>query len=268
MDRSTRGRSTGRPLTVALVALVVTGCGRVSFDSIGGPGPSDADPSGDGDAPTDGAQSLCTGLNLVAHWRMDETTGATIVDDAGNNDGVWTDSNDGTVATEAMTGQRAGALLFDTGSSVYVPGFVVPSQGTFTAWLTSNFDDSAAPGGSHPMVFDAAAPRSTLSYAADIGAYGLRTNDVSWQTTLTSPADLTGWFHLAATWSASGSQLYLNGVAVGAPGVTDARSTSPAGLYLGTRELGQRWWGGLIDDVRIYDYPLNATKVAAVYACP
>ena len=99
-------------------------------------------------------------------------------------------------------------------------------------------------------------------------AASLRTADVSWQASFTPQADFTGWFHLTATWSALGAKLYLDGVATGTPAVGDARSTSPAWLYLGTREQRDRDWGGLIDDVRFYDYAMTPSEVAALVACP
>jgi hypothetical protein len=234
-----------------LAVLVSIGCGRLGFDAPGTP--SDAD-----------STAVCT-MTPLAHWALDETTGSAIVDQAGPNDGVWSDGNDGDVAGEARSGQRGGALAFDTDRSIYIAGFTVPAEGTFVAWLTSTFDDTVDIA-AHPMVIDAPTPRTTISFAD--GGYGLRTNDVSWQATYVAPADLASWFHLAATWSSTGAQLYVDGVPVGVPGTTDARSTSPAGLYIGTREGLDRWWFGLIDDVRIYDRAMTAAEVAALYACP
>ncbi len=239
---------------VGVFALI--GCGRLGFDPSGAP----ADASADADPIAVCAQAP------VGHWRMDETAGAVIADSAGTNDGVWSDPDDDDVANEAAAGQRGGALAFDTDRSIYVAGFTVPAEGTFAAWLTSTFDDTVELS-QHPMVIDTPVERTTLSFA-DGAVYGLRTNGISWQATYIAPSDLTGWFHLAATWSTTGAQLYLDGVPVGVPGTADARSTSPMGMYIGTREELDRWWFGLIDDVRIYDRALTAPEVAALYACP
>ena len=118
------------------------------------------------------------------------------------------------------------------------------------------------------MVIDAPTPRTTISYDSNMAVYGLRTNDVSWQASYPPPSDFTGWFHLTAVWSALGAKIYIDGIAVGSSSVTDARSTSPAGLYLGTREQRDRWWFGLIDDARFYDYAMTPAEVAELYGCP
>ena len=235
-----------------LAVLSLIGCGRLGFDATGTPGDADS-------------VALCE-LAPVAHWPLDETTGAVIADRAGNNDGVWSDSNNDAVTDDAMPGRRGGALSFDTGSFVYVAGFTIPAQGTFAAWLTSTFDDTVELS-QHPMVIDAPVPRTTISFA-DNAAYDLRTSDISWRATYVAPADFASWFHLAATWSATGAQFYIDGVPVGVPSATDARSTSPPGLYIGTREGEDRWWFGLIDDVRIYDRAMTAAEIATLYACP
>jgi len=260
MDRDSRDQFALR-LGVLVVVGALGGCGRIGF-GLGEPAPNDSTPRDDTVA------SVCAGAGLVAHWKMDETNGATIVDATGTNDGVWTDSNDNTVAAEAAPGQSAGALRFTTGASIYVPGFVIPTEGTFSAWLTSTFDDSAAFGGAHPMVIDAPTPRTTVSYDSDLGVYGLRTNDVSWRVSYAPPSDFTGWFHLTAVWSASGAQVYIDGALASSSGVSDARATSPAGLFIANREQLDRAWFGLIDDVRFYDYAMTAGDVTELYGCP
>jgi hypothetical protein len=236
--------------------LALIGCGRLGFDAA----------ATAADAATDADLAAVCATAPLGHWKLDEVSGATIADSAGDSDGLWTDLNDGDVATEALPGRRGGALSFDTGRSILVPGFTVPAEGTFAAWLTSTFDDTIEMA-AHPMVIDTPVERTTISFA-DNAAYGLRTNGVSWQATYIAPADLAGWFHLAATWSASGAQLYVDGVPVGVPGTADARSTSPTSLYIGTRQGLDRWWFGLMDDLRIYDRALTAAEVAALYACP
>lgn len=179
--------------------------------------------------------------------------------------GTWTDAGNGDVADDTMAGRSGQALSFGTGSSISIPTFVLPDEGTFTAWLTSTFDDTSSPA-EHPMVMDTPSPRATISFAGDISSYGLRTNGISWQPAYAPPADLSGWFHLAATWSASGANLYIDGVPR-ASSTTDARSLTPTGLFIGTRMGLDRWWFGAIDDIRIYNAPLTNGEIADVFAC-
>jgi hypothetical protein len=244
-----------------LAVLVLIGCGRLGFDPTGTAG----DASLSADAAVDADLVAVCALTPFGHWRMDETAGSVIADSAGGNDGAWTDSNNGDVFDEAMPGRRGGALEFDNNRYVFVVGFVIPAEGTFAAWLTSTFDDTIDLV-EHPLLLDAPTPRTTISFAD--GDYDLRTRGIDSQATYNPSTDLTTWFHLAATWSATGAQLYLDGVPVGMPGTAEARSNSLADLYIGTREGFDRSWFGLIDDVRIYDRAMTSAEVAALYACP
>jgi hypothetical protein len=237
----------------SLAAVVAIGCGRVGFDA----------PRLVGD---DSDIAMCGARGLVAHYPLDDTSGSTIVDASGSHDGRWSDSDDD-VADASTPGRRGGALSFDTGISMAVPGFVIPMEGTFAVWLTSTFDDTSTPS-QHPMVLDAPTRRTTISFAGNIASYGLRTNEVSWQATYMPANDITGWFHLTATWSSNGAQLYIDGVPRGIAGTADARSTSDPDMYIGTREELDRWWFGLMDDIRVYDYPMTAADVAELYGCP
>jgi len=245
--------------------VVFVGCGRMAFDPLAG----DAGAASDDaiDSATIDAVSFCT-TNLVAHWPLDELTGATIDNVVGALDGAWTDPVNGSVVGDTVSGMRGGALQFGTGTYINVPGFVIPSEGTFSAWLLSTFDDSMPPaGGSHLMVIDAPTPRTTISFA-DTGIYTLRTNDVSWQSQQDPGANLTTWFHLAATWGINGAAIYVNGVANGLSSTGDTRSVSPPPLFIGTREGLDRWWQGAMDDLRFYDRAMSPAEITALMACP
>jgi len=250
-----------------LYGCSLIGCGRIGFAV-----PNDADnmvDAGDRDGSSDtAAVSVCTSPHLVSHWPLDDVSGTTIVDVVGSHDGMWFDGGNNNLADERMTGHSSAALLFAAGNGMVVNGFVVPSEGTFSAWVTSTFNDSVAFSGNHPILLDAPTPRTTISYDSDMGVYGLRTNDVSWVASFTPASDYVSWFHLVATWGATGAQLYLDGVAIGTPAAGDVRSVSPSNVFIGTREMLDRDWGGLIDDVRFYDVPLSPSEVAELTACP
>lgn len=250
--------------SIRAACVLLAGCGRVAFDRSADAGGNDA--LADDTSSTVDAPMFCT-TNLVAHWPLDDTLGNTIDNVIGAFDGTWSDSSNNSVVGDTTVGMRGGALQFGVGTYITVPGFVIPSEGTFSAWLRSSFDDSLPPaGGSHLMVIDAPTPRTTISFA-DTGIYTLRTNDVSWQAQQTPPGDLTTWFHLAATWSATGAFIYIDGTTSIAP-LGDARSVSPAPLFIGTRETLDRWWNGAIDDVRIYDRAMSPAEITMLMACP
>ena len=76
------------------------------------------------------------------------------------------------------------------------------------------------------------------------------------------PCDLE-WHHLAATYDGMQANWYADAVHMGfaAPAVT---INTPGDIHVGRRDDNTNYFPGTIDDVRIYDYVLNATQLATV----
>jgi concanavalin A-like lectin/glucanase superfamily protein/thrombospondin type 3 repeat protein len=77
------------------------------------------------------------------------------------------------------------------------------------------------------------------------------------------PTALTAgtWAHLAVTFDGSTVRFYRNGVAVGTPHVTAVLPGVTTGtLQLGTDQFGE-WFGGTLDDVRVYARALSPEEV-------
>ncbi|MCA9137072.1 MAG: hypothetical protein KDB00_09945, partial [Planctomycetales bacterium] len=77
-----------------------------------------------------------------------------------------------------------------------------------------------------------------------------------------SPAEsVNGWQHLVAVGTGNETQFYLNGTLVG---VSD---TKAAGLFerIGNISSGTQQFAALIDEVYIYDRPLNASEIRDLY---
>ncbi len=51
--------------------------------------------------------------NLVGHWKLDETSGSTIVDSAGSANGTWSDGSGNDVAEETGKAVISRGLTFD-----------------------------------------------------------------------------------------------------------------------------------------------------------
>lgn len=202
--------------------------------------------------------------DLIHYWTMDEQSGGTITDSIGTNNGTWTDGVNNDVAEETLAGQIDTALDFGTNRYAYMAGLTLPDEGTFTAWIKTDFDDSATPGGNHWMLADTPTPRFSLKYNTSTGDYELTTNGTV-QTSFTPGVDYTDWFHLGVTWSTSGSQFYKDGAAVGTAGTGDDSTDSPTNFYMATRTALDRWFNGKIDDVRIYDRALTAQEIDDIY---
>jgi len=75
------------------------------------------------------------------------------------------------------------------------------------------------------------------------------------------------WHHLAAVYDGQSVKLYVDGqLDVSAAAGPVNATVDP--VYIGSRYDNPtgRWWNGLIDEVRIYTYPLSAAQVGAVFA--
>jgi hypothetical protein len=215
--------------------------------------------------------------SLANRWTLDETSGGTITDSVGGNNGTWTDGGNNSVAEETIAGQIGTALAFNTSRQIVSAGLTLPDEGTFSAWVTTNFPDEpgtcgywASCSGScsvfclHEMILDTPSPRFSFKYNQQNKRYEFTTNG-STQTSYTPPADLPGWFHLALTWSTSGSQIYINASAAGSAGTGDDSSNSPTGFYLADRTNLDRGFDGDIDDVRIYSAVLTQGQIQQIY---
>jgi hypothetical protein len=200
---------------------------------------------------------------LIGYWPFDEGTSTISYDLSGNNN---TMSNVNMESTDWFPGKRGKSLDFD-GVNEYglVNNLTVPTEGTFSAWVTSDFDESTCCS-SFPMLFVSSDPRTSVWYNGTSDAYSLSTNgSLTNRATYSVSGDLVGWFHLAVTWSASGSQFYKDGVPVGTAGTGDNSGASGSTFYLGTRPALDRWWDGKMDDVHLYNRVLSANEIMSLY---
>ena len=77
-----------------------------------------------------------------------------------------------------------------------------------------------------------------------------------------------GWVHTVVTRSAGWFQIYLNGAASGAPSfVATLVNAGPHTFVIGAEPgfLPASFFGGMMDDVRIYGRALTPGEVLAVY---
>ncbi|MEJ2703551.1 MAG: LamG domain-containing protein [Sedimentisphaerales bacterium] len=200
---------------------------------------------------------------LIHHWKLDENTdaGATVaVDSVGGLNG------DIEGATSAP-GRLGGALSFDGADDVVtVDGFIPPEQGTVAFWINPAMAKSKerilGAGGDYEVwlrsngelkneLFDGG------STTVGTGAGALNANE---------------WNHVATTYDAAttGVEIYLDGE-LRASGLANAPSTpTDTTLLFGHRggAAAGEHYGGLLDDVRIYDNILSATEVGTLASPP
>ncbi len=195
---------------------------------------------------------------LVAHWKMDETTGMTAHDSTGNG-------YDGTLIGGAtwVAGIFDGAIDLD-GINGYVdlgnpsdwPSGTAPR--TLCGWgktdmVTSAYRWIAAYGtaGTGQAMFIGLLGGTLLG-----GGYG---DDMS----LSSFWEVGVWHHICLTYDGLNARLYADGVQVAYSPKTWNLVLSRAHIGLQVNDASEIW-NGTIDDVRLYDTALSAAEVKAL----
>jgi len=201
--------------------------------------------------------------SMVAHWKLDETSG-TIASDSGGNGYDGKLEGDFSFDTASLPGKFGYALDFsspndfvDTGKMASELGIVNNAAKSVTAWvLTRSFND----GGIYEV--------GQHSDGQDF-SLRTRTSDDRWRVQYWGSSydiDFTytsknQWVHFAHVYDGARTRIYADGQLV----VNQARALNTGDTK--TFKIG-RWddhsFDGIIDDVRIYNYPLDSDAVLAL----
>ena len=202
--------------------------------------------------------------DLVGLWHLDEGTGTTAYDSSGN-------TNDGTLMgdTSWTSGKFGDALSFDgDGDYVKLPSSkTILNTDTFTieAWFKTSVNHPAYGGKEGRLVNlhwkDTASTAVSLYVEQD--KIGLLYHEGSMYHVFVKHEvnyfDNT-WHHIAVTYDATTYKLYYDGVEVESQaGDFGGFGTYPA--YLGTYNGSQRFFNGLIDEVRIWNTALTSDQL-------
>ena len=208
--------------------------------------------------------------NLVAHWKMDESTGATSIDDATIN------SNDGALTGSPVfaAGKAGNAIFLNNNQYASVAdnnSLDITSAITMAAWI--NCTQTAA---TTQRIIAKAIMGSTNGYELSLSSaqkvfarFNQVSNGDSYR--LNSLANYSingsGWMHIAATYDGSYIRIYINGV-------QDNISLNPQNFSIATNtiplEIGRQnsatpyYFRGYMDDVRIYSRVLSAQEILAL----
>ncbi|MHC4595609.1 MAG: LamG domain-containing protein [Planctomycetota bacterium] len=213
--------------------------------------------------------------SLVGWWKYDEGSGTIAKDSSGNG-------NDGTIYNGAQTtaGQIGKALLFDeVNDHVVVPDFAYGPEFTLAFW----FKSSGNAGTVFQYIFSHApfdTSNSLNIYIGEIdqtGGYAgmIRTvlrdsDDVRVTGALDLEAGLAygNWHHYGLTVSAvEGATVYINGILrLSEPSRGGDTYDPTSDLYFGGRVdlSAERFFGGALDDVRIYSRALTQEQIQQV----
>ncbi len=205
---------------------------------------------------------------LVAHWKMNDAAATPYVVDATGNGHTGTASAD--TDTLTVAGKIGTALEFVTASSRYVivPGhddLDLTAGGTICLWVKWD-GTSAASGGAVMRVLG-----KYQSYYLRLtsAAGGLSFYPVSSASPVTTAAGalVSGtWRHISVSFDSFGRKIYVNGVdATVLAGDATLPPANTTYLILGGNAITAGFFGGVLDDVRIYKRPLSAQEIRAIY---
>ncbi|MCL5281276.1 MAG: GDSL-type esterase/lipase family protein [Planctomycetes bacterium] len=190
---------------------------------------------------------------MIAHWKFDEAEGEVAHDTLGR----LTGAAHGSPAWQPGEGRIGGALSFD-GVDDYVgtPVILNPGAGPFSVfvWVKGDRPGQAILSQSNKT----GTGEVWLGTDAATGAVMTRLTDGSRITQpLLSAAVITdgAWHSLRLVWDGSGRHLYVDGQEVAADKrKLNALKSSDADFYIGAgKDLeAASFWGGLIDDLRVY----------------
>ena len=205
---------------------------------------------------------------LVAHYRLNETSG-TVADDAAG-------SYNGTLRNGAAwaPGRYAGGVSFDgVNDYISLPAINASGSGlTVAMWVrTSSFQPS------DQQFLSKATGTSEQQHDWMLGLssgrrlrFRLRSNAVT-STLTANSGDLpqNTWYHATATYDGTRMRLYVNGVEVGSTSKSGAVAMNPnVPVNLGRNSGGGRYMKGVLDDVRIYNRALTPAEIKTVMSNP
>ncbi|HWM64170.1 MAG TPA: LamG-like jellyroll fold domain-containing protein [Solirubrobacterales bacterium] len=196
----------------------------------------------------------------VATYAFDEGSGSTLHDSAASHDGTIEG------ATWTPSGRYGSALDFDgTNDLVSIadaPGLDLTGSFTLEAWVrpdtATNFkpvlSKTETSGGNSGYLMMSRGNGVPEGYVAASGT----TKGVAG----TSALPTGSWSHLALTSDGTNLRLYVGGDLVATAAAVAAKATG-AKLEIGRATLFNTYFDGLIDEVWIYDEPLNESQIEA-----
>ena len=214
--------------------------------------------------------ALPASADLIGHWNFEEGGGTMAFDSSGS-----INTHDGTISGASYVPGRVGnfALSFD-GVNDYVQVLnhpdLSPNSIAISLWFrpagsqvtSADILDKGHGVGSVP--YHGGYVFQYDSNTDSIGAlYGNGSTFVGFNT---GPGYRDNqWHHIVANLGAAEVALYIDGAPVGSSGGAGPIVNNDADLYFGRHRALGRYFQGLIDDVRIYDAPLDPSQVAALF---
>ncbi len=213
--------------------------------------------------------AVTEGEPFAAHWKLDETAGTTAAEELAGHDGTVEGS------PVFTSGTFDGAYEFDeVDDGVSVPDFDYAVNGSFS--ISFWFNNPGVSGAAYEFMFQHSSEinsdRLIIYFVESSGI--LRTdfqdrNDSSDSDVLDIAAGLAdgAWHHYVFTAGPGGSKVYIDGTEAKS-GVRGGDTFNPERILTFGRRFDSdpdRFYGGLMDDIRIFGKPLSAGEVDALY---
>jgi len=204
---------------------------------------------------------------LIGYWRLDETSGTIAADSAGgDNDGTLSEN----VEWQPNDGRAGGALLFDGESTAHVEfptTGMSASAGTVAVW-----GYLSEPQPSQTRYFFGHTTQPSYNNRVQLYMDGGNTEldlglgDSHTRQTNIMVLETERWYHVAVTWEAGNYVVYVDGEEVATGTYTGLAAIHPF-AWIGNDgnpvSEGTEAFGGLLDEVRLYDSALNADQIRA-----
>jgi len=205
----------------------------------------------------------------VMHLAMNEKVSGnskTLYDDSGNtNNGTTYYGGNATGMDCRVSGKYGSGCQFD-GTDDYVDAGTAPSlqiTGAITveAWVKPN-----TLSGYHRIIDKFPGSYHGWSFYQSSQSFGfqLYTTELTEYYPSGSPMTTAGnWYHVAATYDGSYMRTYANGVLVGTPQAKTGLiyNDGTTNIDIGRNFGGSQYFGGSIDDVRIYNYARTSKQI-------
>ena len=229
--------------------------------------------------PSSVAYAQCTAAvtdGLIGYWRMDDTSGNTIVDSSGTgNTGTWYDDTDNAITTESVSGQVGLALDLENGDNSYilVDTDASISNTTRSVCLWINPESSLSNYKSLVDKADGSDNGWNLYYNGSGQRVGWYTNYGGYLELANGTMPVGVWQHYCGTWDGSdgigGMALYKDGQ-LATPGssgdVGGYMSDAGNQLYIGGSIADSgNGFDGVMDQVMLFSRELSAAEVQAIY---
>lgn len=208
--------------------------------------------------------------NLIAHWKLDESSGTTAADSVGSNDGTLTNGP----VWQPSGGRIGGALSFDgVDDYISLSSYDFGNQFTLAAWVNinpsedniqtviANTTNYCGSNGFKLFVNEIYTTDARLKFETGNGTVC----DVAETAAGIVPAD--GWHHIVASVNrtAGSATLYVDGVDQTTDSTIRTDFNTNGVRSIGSMTNGAYPFGGTVDDVRIYDRTLSAVEVGQIY---